>query len=156
MTKDVLVSISGLHMGEVEGENEQENDGGRDTVELIVPGQYFFRNEKHYVMYEEVTEGCEEPVHSMIKVGTDYMEVTKKGMVNVHMIFEKGKKNVTYYNTPYGSIEIGICASKVDVKETDDALSICVEYHLDMNHEKVADCQISINVQSKGIREGIF
>ena len=32
------------------------------------------------------------------------MELTKKGAVNVHMIFEKNKKNITYYNTPYGSL----------------------------------------------------
>ena len=45
MTKDVLLSIKGLQIGE----NEQN-----DTIEVISPGDYYFRNGKHFFMYEEV------------------------------------------------------------------------------------------------------
>ena len=55
-------------------------------------------------LYEEVMEGQKESTRNMIKVRDNYMELTKKGAVNVHMIFEKNKKNITYYNTPYGSL----------------------------------------------------
>ena len=48
MTKDVLLSIKGLQIGE----NEQN-----DTIEVISPGDYYFRNGKHFFMYEEVMEG---------------------------------------------------------------------------------------------------
>ena len=84
MTKDVLLSIKGLQIGE----NEQN-----DTIEVISPGDYYFRNGKHFFMYEEVMEGQKESTRNMIKVRDNYMELTKKGAVNVHMIFEKNKKN---------------------------------------------------------------
>ena len=83
MTKDVLLSIKGLQIGE----NEQN-----DTIEVISPGDYYFRNGKHFFMYEEVMEGQKESTRNMIKVRDNYMELTKKGAVNVHMIFEKNKK----------------------------------------------------------------
>ena len=86
MTKDVLLSIKGLQIGE----NEQN-----DTIEVISPGDYYFRNGKHFFMYEEVMEGQKESTRNMIKVRDNYMELTKKGAVNVHMIFEKNKKNTT-------------------------------------------------------------
>ena len=79
MTKDVLLSIKGLQIGE----NEQN-----DTIEVISPGDYYFRNGKHFFMYEEVMEGQKESTRNMIKVRDNYMELTKKGAVNVHMIFE--------------------------------------------------------------------
>ena len=41
MTKDVLLSIKGLQIGE----NEQN-----DTIEVISPGDYYFRNGKHFFM----------------------------------------------------------------------------------------------------------
>ena len=85
MTKDVLLSIKGLQIGE----NEQN-----DTIEVISPGDYYFRNGKHFFMYEEVMEGQKESTRNMIKVRDNYMELTKKGAVNVHMIFEKNKKNI--------------------------------------------------------------
>ena len=84
MTKDVLLSIKGLQIGE----NEQN-----DTIEVISPGDYYFRNGRHFFMYEEVMEGQKESTRNMIKVRDNYMELTKKGAVNVHMIFEKNKKS---------------------------------------------------------------
>ena len=50
MTKDVIVSISGLQMP-AEGEAE--------PVEVITVGDYYQKNGKHYVLYEEVNEGFE-------------------------------------------------------------------------------------------------
>lgn len=38
------------------------------------------------------------------------MDITRRGVSNVHMMFEKNRKNVTYYYTPYGSLLIGIDA----------------------------------------------
>ena len=60
MTKDVLLSIKGLQIGE----NEQN-----DTIEVISPGDYYFRNGKHFFMYEEVMEGQKESTRNMIKIG---------------------------------------------------------------------------------------
>ena len=100
MTKEVLISISGL---QVSPESET------DTVEMIAPGEYYFRNNKHYLVYNEVEEGQTEPsTKNVIKFSNDYMEVIKKGPMSVHMVFEKDKKNISYYNTPFGSLLIGI------------------------------------------------
>ncbi len=33
----------------------------------------------------------------------------QKGKVNVHMVFEQGKKNMTYYTTPFGTLRDGDC-----------------------------------------------
>ena len=100
MTKEVLLSIRGLQIAP---------DEQKDTVEVYTPGQYYFRNGKHFFLYEEVEEGSKKVTRNVIKVTDDYMELTKKGLVNVHMVFERDKKNVTYYYTPYGSllVEIG-------------------------------------------------
>ena len=41
MTKEVLVSISGLQMAP---------DEQSDSVEVIAPGEYYYRNNKHFVI----------------------------------------------------------------------------------------------------------
>ena len=109
MTKEVLISISGL---QVSPESET------DTVEMIAPGEYYFRNNKHYLVYNEVEEGQTEPsTKNVIKFSNDYMEVIKKGPMSVHMVFEKDKKNISYYNTPFGSLLIGIEAKDFSYQE---------------------------------------
>ena len=141
MTKDVLLSISGLQMAP---------DHESDSLEVIAPGEYYYRNEKHYLLYDEVTEGYDEVTKNIIKVKPGYMELTKKGVTNVHMVFEEGKKNVTYYYTPFGSLLIGIDARKVDVEEMESQTTIDVHYALDINYEHVAECHIHVEVKPKG------
>lgn len=135
MTKEVLLSIRGLQIAE---------DKQNDTIEVISPGDYYFRNGKHFFLYDEVAEGQKESTKNVIKVKNDYMELTKKGAINVHMIFEKDKKNVTYYYTPYGSLLVGIDAYRVDVTEQEGEIAVEVEYALEVNNEHLANCHIRI------------
>lgn len=143
MTKDVLVTISGL----------QFMDEDSDSVELITSGSYYKRNGKHYVLYDEVQEGFEGVTKNTVKIAQDMMDITKKGVTNVHMMFEKNKKNVTYYYTPFGSLLVGIDARNVDVVETEDNISVKVNYNLEVNYEHLADCAITMNIRSKDAKD---
>ena len=143
MTKDVLLSIKGLQFA-----NEQDTE----PVEVITSGDYYKRNGKHYILYDEVMEGQEESTRNIIKVQNDYMELTKKGVVNVHMVFEKNKQNVTYYYTPYGGLQIGIDAERVSVDERDEEIQVEVLYGLDINNEHLANCRITLTAVPRGSR----
>ncbi len=141
MTKDVLVSIKGLQI--IASENE-------DEVEVVTSGNYLQKNGKHYIRYEEVVEGMDGTIQNLIKLDRDSMEVTRKGLTNTHMIFEKNKKNETYYNTPFGSLLVGISATNIDVKDCLEQINVTVQYALDINYEHMADCTINMNIRSKG------
>ena len=65
---------------------------------------------QHYVIYDEVVEGFDETTKNIIKLWEDCVDITKRGLMNVHMVFEKNKKNVTCYQTPFGSMILGICS----------------------------------------------
>lgn len=142
MTKDILLSISGLQF--MAGE-----DGPGEPVEVITPGDYYKKNDKHYVLYDEVMEGYEGNTRNIIKVSPNCLDITKKGVNNVHMIFEKNKKNVTYYYTPFGSLLIGIDAKHVKVAETEENINVTVNYDLEVNYEFLANCNITVNIKSR-------
>ena len=140
MTKEVLVSISGLQFAE---------EMNQEPIEVITSADYYNKNGKHYIIYDEVMEGFTETTKNVVKIGDGFMDITKRGVSNVHMMFEKDKKNITYYYTPYGSLLIGITASRVDVEETEQDIRVLVDYELEVNYEHVADCKITMNVKSK-------
>ena len=144
MTKEVIITICGLQAGP---------DADGEPMEMITTGEYYYKNGKHYLLYEEVVEGENATTKNRIKVTSDYMELTKNGVVSVHMVFEKGKKNLTHYFTPYGSLMIGIDAKRVELREQENEMDIEVDYALDFNQEHAADCNIKINVKSKGYGE---
>ena len=141
MTKDILVSISGLQVSP-----EMESD----TVEVISPGEYYYRNDKHFVVYEEAIDGKTETVKNMVKLSKDCVEVTKKGSARIHMIFEKNKKNISYYYTPFGNLQIGIDTQIIELDESDENIRAKVDYALEINSEHVSNCHIVIDVKEKG------
>ena len=94
-------------------------------------------------------EGFEGVTKNIIKLKENCLDVTKKGVTNVHMMFEKNKKNITYYNTPFGSIMIGIDAKDIKIEEKEESILVNVSYGLEVNYEHMADCNIVMNIQSK-------
>lgn len=144
MTKDVLLKISGMQFT---ADNDDLTEP--EPVEIIAPGEYYFKNGKHYIIYDEFMEGFDSVTKNVLKLQGDSLEVTKRGSSNVHMIFEKDKKNMTCYTTPYGSMMMGIDAHSISIEESEDEIHAQIQYALDVNYEHLADCTISLSVQSK-------
>ena len=138
MTKDVLITISGVQMLD-----EEDMD-----VERVTRGDYYQRNGKHYILYDEVMEGFEGTVRNVIKVSPESVDIIKQGAASTRMQFEKNKKNLSCYTTPLGDLMIGIQANRISIDEGQDHLKINVEYSLDINYQHASDCNISVSVQS--------
>ena len=145
MEKEVLIHVRGLQM--------MAEDGEQEPIEIVVPGEYYFRNGSHYLRYEEIMDESAQPTVNYIKMSEKGMEVRKKGLVNVHMVFEQGKKNMTYYTTPFGTLQMGIAATGMELHESESGLDMKVDYALDMNDEHVADCFLAICAQPKNSKD---
>lgn len=146
MTKDVLVSISGLHQDVAADPAEEENE----PIEVVTPGSYYCRNGKHYVIYDEVAEGTPGVTKNQIKITEDKsIEIIKRGNSNSHMIFEKNKKNLTCYQTPYGQMMIGVNTRSMEITVTEKRINVSVDYELDVNHAPMADCKINMAIMPR-------
>lgn len=144
MTKEVLVGISGLQVELTE--EVQDNE----PLEVVAPGNYFLKNGKHYILYDEVIEGIPGEIKNKIKIHEDNrLEIIKSGITNAHMVFEEGKKNISYYQTPYGQMLIAVTARSVDVNITESRINVQVDYKLDVNEEPFANCTIGMRIVPK-------
>lgn len=141
MTKDVLVSINGLQIARQSEEAE--------PVEVITAGDYYKKNNKHYVIYDEVVEGMPGVIRNKVRImESGKLEIVKSGLSNTHMIFEKDKMNITQYETPYGELLVGTHTKDMQVDVTDRNIDVHVNYALDVNSEPIADCNIVMNIKA--------
>ena len=137
MEKDVWVSVAGLQFG---------NNPEGDRIQIITPGSYYKKKDHHYVLYDEVVEGSDEVTKNVVTFDGQMLSISKSGFANVEMIFEKNKRNMTNYITPYGSLLVGIDTDRIDIRESDDSINIDIDYALDVNYEHLANCSIKMEI----------
>ena len=140
MTKEILLSLKGLQF---------ENSDNGQELETITAADYYRKNGSHYILYDEVMEGFDDVTKNMIKFQDNCLEVTKRGLVNVHMVFEENKKNMTSYMTPYGNILVGIDTGSVLVEEEEKQIRVQVAYTLEANYQYLADCRIEMMIRPR-------
>lgn len=139
MTKDVIVHVKGTQF------NDQNPSD--DAIELVTRGTYYKKNNKHYVIYDELIEGVTGVTKNTVKFDKDLFLLTRSGALNTTMMFEINKRNITNYKTPFGSITIGLHATNISVTEEEDNISAAVDYSIDANYEELADCKISLRIE---------
>lgn len=139
MTKEILLSIAGLHLA----------DGEDGNIEVVTAGDYYNRGGKHYILYDEVTEGMDGHTSNVIKIGENSLEITKKGLLNTRLVVEKGKSHRTVYQTPFGDIELSLTGQELTVTETEERIDIRAEYVLAVNEENLSECTIEMNIRPR-------
>ena len=147
MKKDVLITISGI---------QSDKNRESDKIELVTSGSYYKKNNKHYILYDEIFGEQEEVTKNIARFDSDEFHITKSGFTNVDMSFEQNKRNMTNYITPYGSMLLGVDASRVDVVENDESIQVDIAYSLDVNYEHIADCTLHMDIQSRDGSEEII
>jgi uncharacterized beta-barrel protein YwiB (DUF1934 family) len=139
MTKDVIISIKGVQTDFVDN----------NQVEMITAGQYYKKNEKHYIQYLDNNLQDNQETKTTVKIGTEKIEILRHGGTNTHMIFEMNKKNMTHYDTPFGALLIGVKTKEINFKEEENQLDLEVIYQLEINHNYIGDNSFELKVQNK-------
>lgn len=140
MDKDVWVSVEGLQFG---------TGPEAESIEIMTPGSYYRKKDHHFVLYDEVMEGSDEITKNVVKFDGDMLTISKSGFTNVEMVFEKNKRNMTNYVTPYGSLIVGIDTDRIDIRENEDSINIDIDYALDVNYEHLANCRIKMEIKNQ-------
>ena len=140
MTKEVLVTFCGL-----QSDPDGKSDGG---IRTAARGDYYHKNGKHYVLCEETVEGLEERVKSRLKFDSDTVEVTRGGALEARMVFQKNKKHLTGYRTPFGQMLMGIVTREIRLTQRKEHITVEVDYALELNDEFLSDCCMVIDIRS--------
>lgn len=141
MTEDVLVSVRGLHT---------LNTAQDEEIEVFSAGKYYFRNGKHYLLYDEQVEENGDVVSNRITLKDGGLEIVKKGAMNAKMTFLREERTECWYETPFGEMLVGLEVTDMKTVEEEDLLEIHIAYRLELNYEHVADCRIRIRAVAKG------
>lgn len=128
---------------------QRDETGEESIAEVCSEAAYYEKKSGFYVLYEEIPEGSGTPVKSRIKFKNSVLELTKRGDICTHMVFEAGTEWRTDYATPYGRLQMEIFTSLVDVSFQDNEISIRVEYALSCGGRPISDCVLTVFIKRR-------
>ena len=144
MTKDIILTISGLHA--TDGEMD-------DPVEVLSPGQYYFKNGKHYVVYDEVMEGIDGVVKSTLKFTEDQVELFRSGAASARMIFQKQQEHMAVYQTPMGPLSISLYTEDIISDFREERMNLEIIYSLKTEGIVITESTVRLNICPKELKE---
>ncbi len=140
MKKDVLVQVRGTQTTRF-GQNDSQ-----ETMESVTAGLYYERNGCCYLFYEECLGDLGDVVKNRMEIRPESVKITKTGSIRACMNFELGKKNITFYQTAYGQIEVAFLTDIIQIETAEDFFRLYLRYELEMNRQYSSDNQIEITV----------
>lgn len=143
MTKDIILTISGLH---------KTDEEAADPIEIITPGQYFWKNGKHYVIYDEIMEGLEHPVKSTLKFTEDQVELLRSGQAATRMTFQENQEHHVIYQTPMGALSISLYTEKIEAELLEEQMNLEIYYSLKTAGAVLSESALRINVCPKELK----
>jgi len=138
LKKDVMVRVKGT----------QTNDlGEQDSIELITEGRFFIRKQHYYILYNETKISGMEGTTTSLKVEPRRVTLNRMGTAEQKITFQERILNEGFYVTPYGTMNITVLPSKVEVDLTEMGGSINLKYELQVGQEKISDNQLEITIE---------
>lgn len=138
--KEVMIKISA---------SQTDEYGETERIELITPGQFYKKDDFYYIIYSETELSGMEGTTTTIKAGPKKVILNRMGSSEQKQVFEKGVLNSSLFITPYGTMQVGVIPSRVEVDLTDNGGSINLEYELQIADEKASYNELQITVEQK-------
>ena len=143
MTRDIILTISGLHTA----------DGEQDApIETLTPAQYFYKNGTHYVTYDEVIEGLEGSLKSTLKFTEEYVELIRNGAASTRMIFQPGHEKMMIYQTPMGPLSISLYTEEIDARIGEERITLKIDYSIKTDGAVVSESTVFIDLCPKELK----
>ncbi len=133
----------------IRGEQTTGYGGEPDALELVTGGSYESGTENANATFsymESELTGLE-GTRTTFEVAQDRVVLTREGTVNTQMIFQEGRKHYFAYETPYGSMMMGVDTHSVRSKLGQGGGELEIRYAIDMDSNLISKNTFHINIR---------
>ena len=141
---NVIISIKG-----VQSSPEQEGE----TIELVTEGRLESDGESGFTLsYQESEVTGMEGTLTTFQIEKDRVTLLRLGEFNSQMVFEQGRRHVSLYHTPYGSLSVGVNTREMSSRMDERGGAIRIAYDVEIDHALTGTNTFEISVREAGTR----
>ena len=138
MEKDVIISIRGTR---------DYSGTDPDTMELVTEGKLAVQDGALCLSYEESELTGMEGTTTVFQVEPEKVTLLRLGSVQSEMVFEEGRRHMSLYSTPYGNMEIGVRARRLNSTLELTGGRLEIDYDIEINHMLAGQSLFRIDVR---------
>lgn len=129
-----------------------------EVLEFITSGCYAKNEKGCTISYDESELTGMDGTKTVLSVDNGLITVERHGYVTSQMIFEKGQKHLSLYDTPVGSLVVGINASEVDMKFDECGGRLFIGYSVEVDNVTATRNRFTVNVSGpdRPVKNTIF
>lgn len=120
--------------------------GPEDVSELVTTAEYYDNGVMKYLFYTEYTEDGQLQ-KNRLTIAPEYIELKKTGDATSVLTFREGVKKPCIYQTPAGPMEFISDTRRINLRESEDTLTLRMEYSLLLNGELVSDHRLTVDAR---------
>lgn len=137
MEKPVIISIRGVQSIE---------PGEEDVMELVTQGVLRQEEGEISLQYPESELTGLEGTLTTFRVADDRITLRREGTLNSEMVFQEGQKHLSVYETPYGSLMLGVNTHRAKASLGAEGGSLSIRYRLEVDSQPVGENSFEIQV----------
>jgi len=137
--KKVMISIKGLPVFAASDD---------DAFELMTDGEYSQEDGKSTFSYVESTLTGQDGMLTTFDVENDRVVLRRGDGMSGDMIFSENQKHHFLYDTPFGSVMLGIDTHSITNNMSDDGGNLEIRYDIEVDNVSVSQNLFKINIRS--------
>lgn len=120
-------------------------NGEANNVELTTEGELSVSAGSYTLKYKESElTGMEGTTTEITVESNGVVNLVRSGTVNSNLVFEEGKRHLSYYDTNDGAFSIGVFASYVDTVLERNYGEISITYAMDVDDKPIGENEIRV------------
>jgi uncharacterized beta-barrel protein YwiB (DUF1934 family) len=140
--KKVIITVNGIQI---------TADEPAENMELITEGEYTFADGMGFFTYEESEMTGMAGTTTRFDFSPTEAVITREGTVSSKMVFVEGKMNVFLYNTPYGTMTMGIDTHKIENTLTEKGGVIDIDYTLTFDRAELSRNRFNVKIKEQAV-----
>lgn len=140
--KKVMITVNGIQI---------TADEPATDMELVTEGEYSFADGGGFFVYQESELTGMEGTTTRFEFSPGQAVIIREGTVSSRMEFAEGKPNLFLYNTPWGSMSMGINTHKIQSSLTEQGGSIEIDYTLTFERSELSRNRFSVKIKEQAV-----
>ena len=134
----------------VRGE-QQFDQGEPEVTELMTEGAMTLEEDGEITLtYQETELTGMEGTTTSFSIRDDTVVLARTGMVNSQLVFQRGKRNSSLYETPWGMMQVDVFTTSLAHRLDGRGGILEIKFNISVDHQVAGENQFKIRVRESG------